>query len=66
MKGCTIAASREGLARLLANNPTVYALTCRANLLQRAAEDSAKFYPRPALQKSLLADATMLRERAKR
>lgn len=62
----TIAASREGIARLLANNPTPHTLRCRANAVQKLAEDIAHFSPWPALQKSLLADATMLRERAKR
>jgi hypothetical protein len=66
VKAGTVSATREGIAHLLANNPTPHALKCRANLLQRVAEDSARFYPRPALQQSLLADATMLRARAKR
>ncbi|GEM_PF-4331826 len=60
------ALSREGIRRLLDGKPTPHTLRCRANAVQKLAEDIAHFSPWPALQQSLLADATMLRERAKR
>lgn len=58
--------SRNSIDRLLASNPTPHTLRCRANAVQKLAEDIARFSPWPALQQSLLADATMLRARAKR
>ena len=40
-----------------------YALVCRANALQRLAEDSERFFPLPALVASLRADIARIRER---
>ena len=57
--------TRYNVDRLIASDPTSHTLRCRANAVQKLAEDIAHFSPWPALQQSLLADATMLRARAK-
>lgn len=56
-------ASRQSIDGLLAGQPSRYALVCRANALQRLAEDSERFFPWPALVASLRADIARIRER---
>jgi hypothetical protein len=57
--------SREAVETLLAGKPSRKQLICRANTLQRLAEDCMRFFPLPSLHASLLADAKRCRERAK-
>ena len=58
--------ARRNVDNLLAGNPTRSVLKCRANAVQRLAEDCERFFPWPALQASLMADVKRLRARAKR
>lgn len=60
-KAGNVQLSRAEIDRVLASSPSPYQLKCRANALQRLAEDCARFFPWPALQASLLADARRLR-----
>lgn len=53
--------SRAEIDRLLSGKPSRYQLICRANAVQRLAEDCARFYPIQTLHKSLLDDVDRLR-----